>query len=90
MNHCLANLRLCASLLLLACSVANAAGKPNVILIVAHDQGYGDMSCHGNPVLKTPNMDRPYAESVRLTDFHVAPMCSPLRGQLMTGQQRPM
>ncbi len=79
-------LRLSASLLILSCSVAIAADKPNVILIVADDQGYGDMSCHGNPVLKTPNMDRLWAESVRLTDFHVAPMCSPTRGQLMTGR----
>ncbi len=81
-----ATVRLCASLLLIACSVAEGADKPNVILVVADDQGYGDMSCHGNPVLKTPNMDRLYAESVRLTDFHVAPMCSPTRGQLMTGR----
>jgi arylsulfatase A-like enzyme len=61
------------------------ARVPNVILIVTDDQGYGDMSAHGNPVLKTPNMDRLRTESVRLTDFHVAPMCSPTRGQLMTG-----
>lgn len=81
-----AALRLFVSLFLVACSAATAADKPNVILIVADDQGYGDMSCHGNPVLKTPNMDRLYAESVRLTDFHVAPMCSPTRGQLMTGR----
>ena len=80
------SIRLCVSLFLLTCSVANAANKPNVILIVADDQGYGDLSCHGNPVLKTPNMDRLYAESVRFTDFHVAPMCSPTRGQLMTGR----
>ena len=74
-----------ASVLLVACS-SPAADRPNVILIVADDQGYGDMSCHGNPVLKTPHMDQLYTESVRLTDFHVAPMCSPTRGQLMTGR----
>lgn len=61
------------------------AKQPNVILIVADDQGYGDLSVHGNPVLKTPNMDQLAKESVRFTDFHVAPMCSPTRGQLMTG-----
>ena len=49
------------------------------------DQGYGDLSVHGNPVLKTPNMDRLHAESIRFTDFHVQPMCTPTRGQLMTG-----
>ena len=58
---------------------------PNVILIITDDQGYGDLSVHGNPVLKTPHMDRLHGESVRFTDFHVAPMCSPTRGQLMTG-----
>lgn len=59
--------------------------KPNVLLIVVDDQGYGDLSCHGNPVLKTPNIDRLHRESVRFTDFHVSPMCTPTRGQLMTG-----
>ena len=62
------------------------AAKPNVIVLITDDQGYGDLSCHGNPVLKTPNLDRLHAESVRLTDFHVAPMCTPTRGQLMTGR----
>ena len=59
--------------------------QPNVILIITDDQGYGDLSAHGNPVLRTPNMDKLHGESVRLTDFHVAPMCSPTRGQLLTG-----
>jgi arylsulfatase len=49
------------------------------------DQGLGDFSFMGNPVLATPNFDRFAQESVRLTDFHVCPMCSPTRGQLMTG-----
>ncbi len=62
------------------------AAKPNVILILTDDQGYGDLSCHGNPVLKTPHLDRLHAQSVRLTDFHVAPMCTPTRGQLLTGR----
>jgi arylsulfatase len=61
------------------------ATRPNVLVILTDDQGYGDMSCHGNPVLKTPNIDRLHAESVRFTDFHVAPMCTPTRGQLMSG-----
>jgi arylsulfatase A-like enzyme len=62
-----------------------AATKPNVIILLSDDQGYGDLSCHGNPVLKTPNLDKLHAESVRLTDFHVTPMCSPTRGQLLSG-----
>jgi arylsulfatase len=73
---------------LLSCSLANSADRsapPNIIVFLTDDQGYGDLSCHGNPVLKTPNLDRLHAESIRLTDFHVAPMCSPTRGQLLTG-----
>lgn len=62
-----------------------AAEPPNVILIMTDDQGYGDISCHGNPVLKTPEMDKLHEQSVRFTDFHVTPKCTPTRGQLMTG-----
>jgi arylsulfatase len=62
-----------------------AAARPNVIVVLTDDQGYGDFSSHGNPVLKTPNLDRLRAESIRLTDFHSAPICTPARGQLMTG-----
>ena len=65
---------------------ALAASRPNVIIVLTDDQGYGDLGCHGNPVLKTPNMDRLHAESIRFTDFHSAPMCTPTRGQLMSGQ----
>lgn len=61
------------------------AQKPNVLVIVTDDQGYGELSCHGNPVLQTPHLDRLRSESVRFTNFHVAPMCTPTRGQLMTG-----
>lgn len=64
---------------------APAAKHPNVILVMSDDQGYGELSCHGNPILQTPNLDQLHAESVRLTDFHVAPMCTPTRGQLLSG-----
>lgn len=66
-------------------SAGAAPGRPNVIVILADDQGYGDLSCHGHPVLKTPNLDRLHGESVRFTDFHSAPMCTPTRGQLLSG-----
>jgi arylsulfatase A-like enzyme len=59
--------------------------RPNVLVILTDDQGYGDFSCHGNPVLKTPAMDRLHSQSVRFTDFHSAPMCTPTRGQLLSG-----
>src|SRR5437016_9088942 len=79
-------LALALSLVGFASSVQAAdAARPNVIIVLSDDQGYGDFSCHGNPVLKTPNLDKLHDQSIRLTDFHVAPMCSPTRGQLMTG-----
>ena len=63
-----------------------SAQKPNVILVMTDDQGYGDLSCHGNPVLKTPNLDKMYGESIRFTDFHVSSFCTPTRAALMTGR----
>ncbi len=63
-----------------------ASAKPNVILIMTDDQGYGDLGCHGNPILKTPHLDRLHGESIRLTDFHVSPFCTPTRAGLMTGR----
>jgi arylsulfatase A-like enzyme len=60
--------------------------RPNIVFLLTDDQGYGDLSCHGNPVLKTPNIDRLHAEGVRFTDFHVSPTCSPTRSALMTGR----
>ena len=62
------------------------ANHPNVILIVTDDQGYGDMACHGNPWLRTPNLDRLHAESVCLENYHVDPVCTPTRAALMTGR----
>ena len=60
--------------------------KPNVLLILIDDLGYGDLACHGNPVLKTPNIDRLHGSSARLTNFHVDPTCSPTRSSLLTGR----
>lgn len=64
---------------------AEPTKKPNIIIVMTDDQGLGDFSYMGNPVLKTPNLDAFARESARLTDFHVCPMCSPTRGQLLTG-----
>ncbi|MDC1105875.1 arylsulfatase [Prolixibacteraceae bacterium] len=60
--------------------------RPNVILILTDDQGYGDLACHGNPIIKTPNLDKLHGEAIRLTDFHVNPFCSPTRSAFMTGR----
>ncbi|MCP4787267.1 MAG: arylsulfatase [Fuerstiella sp.] len=71
--------------LLLFFPVVAAASKPNVVIVITDDQGYGDLSCHGNPILKTPQIDDLHSESVRLTDYHVAPTCSPTRCAFLTG-----
>src|SRR5213080_4270140 len=60
--------------------------RPNIIFVLTDDQGYGDLSCHGNPILKTPHLDRLHAEGVRFTDFHVSPTCAPTRSALLTGR----
>lgn len=62
-----------------------SAEQPNVVIVITDDQGYGDLSCHGNPRLKTPNIDTLYGESVHLVDYHVAPTCSPTRCAFLTG-----
>lgn len=59
---------------------------PNVVLVITDDQGYGDLGCHGNEVVRTPNLDKFHGESVRFTDFHVDPLCAPTRAALLTGR----
>lgn len=63
-----------------------AGSRPNVIVLLTDDQGYGDFSCHGHPVLRTPNLDRLHDEGIRYTDFHVSPTCAPTRSALLTGR----
>jgi arylsulfatase/arylsulfatase A len=65
---------------------AFAADRPNVLIVISDDQGYGDLGFHGNPVLKTPNLDAFAKSSVQMTHFHVCPVCSPTRSSLMTGR----
>ena len=67
-------------------STPASQAPPNVVILLSDDLGYGDHACLGNPVIKTPNIDAMYADSVRLTDFHVSPTCSPTRASLMTGR----
>ena len=64
----------------------HAAERPNIVFVLTDDQGFGDMSCHGNPVLRTPNLDRLHDEGVRFRDFHVSPTCAPTRAALFTGR----
>jgi uncharacterized sulfatase len=66
---------------------APAAARPNVVIILADDMGYGDLGCYGHPRFKTPNLDRMAAEGVRLTQFNTPmPFCAPTRGSLLTGR----
>jgi arylsulfatase A-like enzyme len=63
-----------------------AGTRPNIILVMTDDQGYGDLGCHGHPLLQTPNLDTLYAQSTRFTSFHASPSCSPTRAALLSGQ----
>jgi arylsulfatase A len=70
----------------LAAPMGWAARRPNVILILTDDQGYGDFGRRMNPILRTPNLDRLAEESVEFTRFSVSPVCAPTRAALMTGR----
>ncbi len=59
--------------------------KPNVVIVITDDQGYGDLSFHGNKTLPTRHLDQLAKQSLRMTDYHVSPTCSPTRAALMTG-----
>lgn len=63
-----------------------AGSRPNIILVMTDDQGMGDLSCMGNKVLRTPNLDRFYGLSTRFTDFHVSPTCAPTRSAIFSGR----
>jgi arylsulfatase A-like enzyme len=65
---------------------ALAGKKPNIVFFFTDDQGYGDISAHGNPVLKTPSLDRIRAEGARFENFMVSPTCSPTRSALFSGR----
>jgi arylsulfatase len=65
---------------------ADSLKPPNIVLVMTDDQGYGDLSFTGNPILKTPHLDAFARQSVRFTDFHVSPTCAPTRASLMTGR----
>ncbi len=72
---------------LIACHVAFGAEKPNIVLVMADDQGWGDMAYNGHNVLKTPNIDTMAKECIRFDRFYAAaPVCSPTRGSVMTGR----
>jgi arylsulfatase A-like enzyme len=69
-----------------ASSNAAADPPPNIVVIITDDQGYGDLGTHGNPKIKTPNLDKLARQSVRLKNFYVSPVCAPTRASLLTGR----
>lgn len=76
---------------MISCSASFAADalagrRPNIIFLITDDQGYGDIAANGNPVIKTPNLDRLHREGVRFEDFIVSPTCAPTRASVITGR----
>ena len=70
-----------------SCSTQEQNRPPNFLFIFTDDQGYDDLSYHGNLHLQTPNIDKLACESVEFTNFHAAPLCAPSRANLLTGRQ---
>jgi arylsulfatase A len=68
------------------CQAASSSKKPNILLIVADDLGYGDLGCYGSREIRTPHLDRLAKQGVRLTDAYASPVCSPTRASLITGR----
>ncbi len=75
-----------SSSLLLVGTNAEAAGRPNVVLIMTDDQGYGDFGATGNPIIETPHLDIMASRSASMSTFYVCPVCTPTRASLMTGR----
>jgi arylsulfatase A len=80
----------CGVLLAVLCGAptvpAAERGRPNVIIVMTDDQGYGDLGVHGNAKIRTPHLDRFARDGVRFTRFYVSPVCAPTRASLLTGR----
>ncbi|MGH8245686.1 MAG: arylsulfatase, partial [Gammaproteobacteria bacterium] len=74
------------SVLLFVAPALQTRPRPNVILIITDDQGHGDLGAHGNPKIRTPNLDKFAADAVEFRRFYVSPVCAPTRASLMTGR----
>ena len=84
--------RFLRTILLVLCTIwfrnekADAQVRPNVVLILADDQGWGDLSINGNANVRTPNIDRIGKEGAQFARFYVSPLCAPTRAGLLTGR----
>lgn len=88
-NMAVSSIRLIISSCLLVAAFSGfalAADRPNVILVMTDDQGYGDVGIHGNQVVRSPNLDQFAREGTQLTQFYCSPVCAPTRAALMTGR----
>lgn len=72
--------------LVLSCSEQKTNTKPNIVLILTDDQGWGDLSVSGNTNISTPNIDKLAETGVTFSQFYVSPVCSPTRAELLTGR----
>ena len=68
---------------------SNNKNKPNIILIVTDDQGWGDLGINGNFKIETPNIDKLASEGAQFSRFYVSPVCSPTRAEILTGRYHP-
>src|SRR4051812_26038115 len=82
-----------AGLLIAAClgaaATAAAAERPNVVVILADDQGWGDLGVHGNTNVSTPSIDSLARDGAIFDRFFVCPVCSPTRAEFLTGRYPP-
>ena len=69
-----------------SCNDSDGDSRPNIVLIMTDDQGYGDLGFTGNPVIQTPHIDALARQSARMNNFYVCPVCAPTRACLMTGR----
>lgn len=79
-------LSLIGALCLVTSPLTAADLRPNFLVILSDDQGYGDLRCYGNTDVRTPHLDRLAKQSVIFRNFHAQPLCSPTRAELMTGR----
>jgi arylsulfatase B len=78
--------RILVLLTMVCASQVFATDKPNVIIVITDDQGYGDVGLNGNTIIQTPNIDKLGEQSIRLDNYHVDTTCAPTRSALMTGR----